>query len=85
MAVPTINTANYLNTAKAAAQLEVDVDTVRRYCANYEWNLKNPDHVDWPKTPEIQGVQVGRSWMIHKRTLKNFLASRNRQGRPKAG
>lgn len=82
--MPTINTANYLKTADVAEVLGVDVDTVRRYCANHVWNLQNPES-DEPKRPVIQGVQVGRSWMIHKRTLAKFIASRNRQGRPKAG
>lgn len=74
MPVPTINTNEYLSTAEAATTLDVDVDTVRRYCANHAEG----------KTPAIEGIQVGRSWLIHKATLKEFIAERRGKGRPKS-
>ena len=73
--MPTINTSDFLGTADVAKKLGVDVDTVRRYCANY---LEG-------RTPAIKGLLVGRSWLIHRDVVKDFMANRRDRGRPKAG
>lgn len=70
--MPTINTKDFLSTNEVADKLNVDVDTVRKYCANFYEG----------KTPAIEGLQVGRSWMIHRDTLKAFIANRRDRGRP---
>lgn len=68
----TIETTEYLSTAEAADRLDLDTDTVRRYCKNAEEG----------KTPALKGMQVGRAWLIHRNEIARYEKERRDPGRP---
>jgi len=62
-----------LSTAEAAKIIGgVSAKSVCQYC----WNSEQG------KTPFINGTRFGRSWMIPKKALDQFLKTRNSPGRP---
>lgn len=75
MAVATIETRDYLNCAAAALVLGLSADSVRVYCNN----------ANCGKTPALQGMQIGREWLIHKSEIARYKKERQDRGRPKAG
>lgn len=72
MNVASIITKEYLTTAEAAKRLSVKAETVQRYCLNSEQG----------KTPAIDALRFGRSFMIHRDVLKRFRKERRPRGRP---
>ena len=72
MTVATIETTEYFSTAQAAEALDLDTDTVRRYCKNGAEG----------KTPALDGMQVGRAWLIHRDEIKRYKKERRDPGRP---
>lgn len=74
MALATIETRDYLNCAAAAEALELSADSVRVY-------LNNAKH---GRTPALEGLQVGRDWLIHKAEIARYKKERKDRGRPAA-
>ncbi len=72
MKVATIETGDYVNCAKAAKDLKLSPDSVRRYCNNA---LEG-------KTPSLNGIQIGREWLIHRSEIQRYKRERTRRGRP---
>lgn len=72
MTVATIETADFLTTNEVASKLRMKVETIQRYCKNYEEK----------KTPAIHAMRFGRSFMIHKDELARFRKERKPPGRP---
>lgn len=68
----TIETTEYLSTAQAASMLKLDTDTIRRYCKNSQEG----------KTPALNGIQVGRAWLVHRDEIARYKSERKIPGRP---
>ena len=72
MTLATIETNDYLNCAQAGKALVLSPDSVRRYCNNFKEG----------KTPALEGIQVGRDWLIPKTEIARYKKERNGKGRP---
>ena len=68
----TIETSEFLTTNEVAAKLRMKVETIQRYCKNFEEK----------KTPAIQAMRFGRSYMVHKDEVARFRRDRKPPGRP---
>lgn len=66
-----IETREYLTCRQAGQALNLAADTVRRYLLNAKEN----------KTPALQGLQVGRDWLIHKTEVNRYKKERRNRGR----
>jgi hypothetical protein len=73
MTVSMIETRDYLNCAAAADALGLTADSVRVYCNNAKAG----------KTPALDGMQIGREWLIHKSEIARYKKERQDRGRPK--
>lgn len=73
MTLATINTDECFTTAEAAKKIGgVSPHTVTRYCLNHEEG----------KTPAIEAMRWGRTWLIHKDEINRFKKERRDPGRP---
>lgn len=72
MSVATIETSEYLTCVQAAEVLDLSATTIRIYCNNFKAG----------KTPALEGMHVGRDWIIHKNEIARYKKERNDPGRP---
>lgn len=72
MTVEQIETGDYLNCGTAAKALGLSADSIRRYCNNAKEG----------KTPSLQGIQIGREWLIHSAEVARYKKERQSRGRP---
>ena len=75
MVVARIETDDYVTTEEAGQILGLSADSVRRYCNNA---LSDDPNV----RPKINGISLGRSWLIHRREIERYQKERNSKGRP---
>lgn len=73
MSVATIETRDYLDCNEAAGALGLSADSIRVYLNNAKTG----------KTPALQGMQIGRDWLIHKKEIARYKKERQGRGRPK--
>lgn len=67
-----VDTDKMLTPAEAAAEYGIKPDTIRQYCLFYHQG----------KTPAIENVKFGWSYMISPKAMDDFLKTRRPQGRP---
>ena len=60
---------SYMTVGEAACQLQIDESLVTRYC----------------RQGRLGAEQVGRQWLIRKRSLETFLKKPRRVGNPNFG
>lgn len=72
MTLATIKPNDYVTCAQAGKALGLSPDSVRRYCNN----LKEG------KTPALEGIHIGRDWLIPKAEIARYKKERNGKGRP---
>lgn len=75
MVVARIETDDYLTTEEAGQVLGLSTDSVRRYCNNAMSD-------DPSVRPKLEGISVGRSWLIHRKEIERYQKERNTKGRP---
>lgn len=74
MTVATVDTDTLLTTRQVADALGVKVETVQRYCLNAEQD----------RTPALEAMRFGRSFMVTQAELNRFVKERRPPGRQKA-